>query len=114
MRRRSRQERIAAAQVTVRITNLADPDRYWEVLFLVDTRATNSLAPRQHLEAIGLEPRGRRRYELVVDVTVPEIEYMGEVVDGTIIFGEADVESLLGLTALESVGIEVDPRSQQL
>ena len=39
---------------------------------------------------------------------------MGEVVGGTVIEGKADMEPLLGLTALESVGIEVDPRSQQL
>jgi hypothetical protein len=30
---------------------------------------------------------------------------MGEVVGGTIIFGDADSEPILGVTALESVGI---------
>ena len=43
-----------------------------------------------------------------------EIEFMGEMVGGTILFGEPDVEPLLGLTALESVGIEVDPTTQRL
>ena len=33
---------------------------------------------------------------------------------GTIIFGNADAEPLLGVTALESVGIEVDPLNQRL
>ena len=32
----------------------------------------------------------------------------------TIIFGDADAESLLGVTALESVGVEVDPQNQRL
>ena len=111
---------MAATQVTVRITNPADRDRFWEGLFLVDTGATDSLVPRPHLEAIGLEPRGRRRCELAdgsllaVDVTVAEIEFMGEVVGGTVIFGQANAEPLLGLTALESVGIEVDPLNQRL
>ena len=50
--------------MTVRITNPADEERFWEGLFLVDTGATDSLVPRPHLEAIGLEPRGRRVYEL--------------------------------------------------
>ena len=49
-----------------------------------------------------------------MDAAVAKIEFMGEFVGGTVIFGEADVEPLLGLTALESVGIEVDPRSHQL
>ena len=113
-------EGMAATHVKVRITCPAAPDRFWEGLFLVDTSATDSLVPRPHLEAIGLEPTGRRTYELAdgrelaVDVTVAEIEFTGAVVGGTVIVGKADMEPLLGLTALESVGIEMDPRSQQL
>ena len=111
---------MGATHVTVRITNPADSDRYWEGLFLVDTGATDSLVPRPHLEAIGLEPEGKRVYELAdgseiaVDGAVAKIEFMGEFVGGTVIFGDADAEPLLGVTALESVGIEVDPVSQQL
>ena len=106
--------------VTVTIRNPADPDRAWEGLFLVDTGATDSLVPKQRLEAIGLQPRGRRVYELadgselVLDITVAEIEFMGETVGGTVIYGEANAEPLLGVTALESVGIEVDPVNQRL
>ncbi len=39
---------------------------------------------------------------------------MGETVAVNIIFGADDVEPILGVTALESVGIEVDPRNQRL
>lgn len=111
---------MGATHVTVRITNPADPDRFWEGLFLVDTGATDCLVPRPHLEAIGLGPRGQRVYELtdgselVQDVTVAEIEFMGEIVGGTIIFGDTDAEPLLGMTAMASVGIEVDPLNQRL
>ena len=45
---------------------------------------------------------------------VGQIEFMGEFVGGTIIFGNADAEPLLGITALESVGIEVDSLNQRL
>ena len=106
---------MEATHVTVTICNPAEPDRCWEGLFLVDTGATDSLVPRPHLEAIGLEPKGRRTYELAdgneiaTDITVGEIEFMGETVGGTILFGAADAEPLLGVTALESAGIEVDP-----
>lgn len=95
----SRGRKTGATQVTVRITNPADEERFWEGLFLVDTGATDSLVPRLHLEAIGLEPRGRRVYELAdgsdlsVDVTVAEIEFMGEVVGGTIIMGAGTTPS---------------------
>ncbi|MXX54100.1 MAG: clan AA aspartic protease [Dehalococcoidia bacterium] len=111
---------MGAIHVTVTIRNPADPDRAWEGLFLVDTGATDSLVPRPHLEAIGLQPRSERIYELAdgselrMDITVAEIEFMGEIVGGTIIYGEPGVEPLLGVTALESVGIEIDPLNQRL
>ena len=35
-------------------------------------------------------------------------------VGGVVVFVDNDAEPLLGLTALESAGIEVDPRNQQL
>ncbi len=111
---------MGTTHVTVRITNPAERDRYWEGLFLVDTETTDSQVPRPHLEAIGLAPKGSRTYQLadgsdlVLDVTTAEIEFMGEVVGGTIIMGAADAEPLLGVTALESAGIEVDPLNQRL
>ena len=111
---------MGATHVTVTIRNPAEPDRTWEGLFLVDTGATDSLVPRPHLESIGLIPKGQRVYELVdgreirMDITTADIEFMGEIVGGTILFGEANTEPLLGVTALESVGIEVDPLNQRL
>jgi hypothetical protein len=43
-----------------------------------------------------------------------EIRFMGEVTAGRVVFGPDDVEPLLGVTALESVGITVDPASRTL
>ena len=111
---------MGATHVTVVIRNPAEPERVWEGLFLVDTGATDCLVPRKHLEAIGLLPRTQRIYgladgsEIRLDVTGGEIQFMGETTWGTIVFGEDDAEPLLGVTALESVGIEVDPRNQTL
>jgi hypothetical protein len=39
---------------------------------------------------------------------------MGEVVGATVICGNDDAEPLLGVTALGSVGIAVDPQNQRL
>ena len=47
-------------------------------------------------------------------MTVAEVEFMGEKVGATVIYGPDDAEPILGVTALESAGIEVDPRSQRL
>lgn len=111
---------MGTTRVTVTVRNPADPDRYWEGLFLVDTGATDSLAPGPRLEALGLEPKGRRvcaladGTEVAIDVAVGEIEFMGETVGGTIRFGAADAEPVLGMTALESAGVEVDPLTRRL
>ena len=104
----------------VTIRNPADPERKWTGRFLVDTGAFDSLVPRSHLEAIGLEPLARERYVLAdgspieLSTTVGRIEFMGKIVGGTLVFGDADAEPLLGVTALESGGFEVDPRTQRL
>ena len=111
---------MGATHVTVTIRNPASQERSWEALFLVDTGATDSLVPRDQLEAIGLQALGQRRYELAngselnMDITIGRIEFMGEFVGGTIIMGEPGTEPILGVTALESVGIDVDPRNQTL
>jgi hypothetical protein len=39
---------------------------------------------------------------------------MGDIVGGTIIFGADDAEPIPGVTALESVGIEIDLGNQRL
>lgn len=111
---------MGATHVTVTIRNPAAPERSWQSLFLVDTGATDSLVPRDELESIGLNAKGRRSYELAdgselqLDITTADIEFMGEIVGGTIIMGEPGIEPILGVTALESVGIDVDPRNQTL
>ena len=111
---------MGATRVTVAIRNPAEPERVWQGLFLVDTGATDCLVPRQHLESIGLVPEGQRRYgladgrEVRLDIAVARIDFMGEFVGATVVFGEEDAEPLLGVTALESVGIEVDPLNQTL
>ena len=111
---------MGVTYVTAVVRNPAEPGRSWEGLFLVDTGAIDSLVPRTCVDAIGLRPKGQRVYgladgsEVRMDITTGDIEFMGEVVGSTIVIGDADAEPLLGVTALESVGIEVDPRNQQL
>ena len=111
---------MGAVQVTVAVVSPADTERRWEALFLVDTGATDCYVPRNRLREIGIKPVGKRVYELAdgtemtLEVGVAQIEFMGETVGATVIFGEDDTEPLLGVTVLESVGIEVDPLNQRL
>ena len=111
---------MGATRVTVTIRNPAKPDQVWDGLFLVDTGVMDCRIPRQYLESVGLAPLGSRTCRLSdgslirMDATVAVIEFMGEIVGGTIIMTNADTEPLLGLIPLQSAGIELDPQTQTL
>ncbi len=111
---------MGATHVTVTVKNPAEPHRTWEGEFLVDTGATDCLVPRKHLEAIGLVPEGQREYSLAdgrrisMDITVGRVEFMGGLTGVAIVMGDDNAEPLLGVTALESIGVEVDPVNQTL
>ena len=111
---------MGITQVTVAVRNPARPTKIWEGLFLVDTGAMDCMVPAKHLRALGLKRRGTRTYELAdgsevtFNTTVAEFEFMGETVGALVIFGPDDAEPMLGVTALESAGIEIDPRTQRL
>ena len=111
---------MGLTHVTAMVCNPADREKSWEGLFLVDTEAIDCLVPGIELRAIGLEPEAKRTYELangdevVMDVAVARVEFMGDVVGVTVIFGADDAEPIPGVTALESVGISVDPQTQRL
>ena len=106
--------------VPVIFRNPGDHSRYWEGPFVVDTGAVDCVVPRQHMEAIGLAPEGQREYTLAdgskirMDIAVARVEFMGEIAGVTIAMGDESCEPLLGVTALESMGIEVDPHNQEL
>ena len=104
--------------VALRPTDKVQPT--YEADFLVDTGASDSMAPGSALEESGFKAVGKMAYELA-DGTVTEypfglaiIEFMGEVTAGRIIFGPDNAEPILGVTALESVGILVDPTNKTL
>ena len=111
---------MGTTHVQVTIRNPADLSRSWEGRFLVDTGATESVVPASALTGIGIRPRVRREYELAdgrrqeFDVAGAELEFGREIVVGMVVFGPEGAEPLLGCTALESAGFEVDPRSQTL
>ncbi len=107
-------------QVTVTLKVPGSRDGGYEALFLVDTGATDSMAPGTELRTAGIEPIGRTSYELAngevqeYPFGLAQIEFMGEVTAGRVIFGPEGTEPILGVTALESVGITIDPANRTL
>jgi predicted aspartyl protease len=78
------------------------------------------MASAKQLRKIGISPVGRKVYELAdgtkkeYEFGIAVIEFMGEITAGRIIFGPDSVEPILGVEALESVGIIVDPKKRTL
>ena len=108
-------------RVNAIVRNPANFDRAWSGQFLVDTGAIDCVVPRQHLEAIGLTPMDNRVYgqadgrEVSMDITFGVIEFMdGRTAKDIVMVDDESAEPLLGVTVLESLGIEIDARNEQL
>ena len=108
-------------RVNAIVRNPADLDRAWEGIFLVDTGAIDCVVPKHYLEAIGLAPMDSRVYgladgrEIRLDVTGGVIDFMGgRTLKDIVMLDDEDAEPLLGVTVLESLGIEIDARNERL
>jgi predicted aspartyl protease len=109
-------------KVAVKVANPTDPSRFFEEEFWVDTGAIYSFAPEDRLEAIGVAPLrtrdliladGRRDRRLMGEAlfTLPELE---ETLTCPVVFAPKGSLYLLGATALENFGVDVDPTTKQL
>ena len=111
---------MGLTHVTVTVKPLGGAAGSYQADFLVDTGATDTLLPSSALKAAGIAPAGKTAYELADGSVVEypfglaQIEFMGEVTAGRVIFGPETADPLLGVTALESVGILVDPTHKTL
>jgi len=111
---------VGLTHVNVCLRSFLKAEKSFEADFLVDTGATDCFASGASLRKAGIEPVGKSTYELANGTIVAyeyglaSIEFMGEITSGRIIFGPDGIEPKLGVTALESVGILVDPARKTL
>ena len=106
----------------VRVSNSKKPELFFEEEFWIDTGALYSFAPEDNLERIGVEPSATRN--LVLADGRQETRLLGfcdfqiEGLEGTIpcpiIFAPKGSLFLIGATALENFGVEVDPIQKRL
>jgi len=111
---------MGLTHVKVSLRSLNDPNGSYESEFLVDSGASDSMAPASELHRIGVEPTGTRAYE-IADGTTHEYqvgyvwaEVMGESTASRVIFGPDEAAPLLGVITLESLGLTIDPVNQVL
>jgi clan AA aspartic protease len=111
---------MGLTHVTTTVRRLAGRGKGFAAEFLVDTGAVDCLAPAKALRKAGIKPEGKNVYELA-DGSPVELEYgfarislMGEETVTPIIFGPEGSEPILGVLALEGLGISVDPKTRSL
>ena len=106
----------------IRISNIKDPDRFFEEEFWVDTGALYSFVPENCLEGIGVEPSVTRNLVLadgrqdtrLLGFCNFQVEGLEGIIPCPVIFAPKDSLFLLGATALENFGVEVDPIQKTL
>lgn len=113
-------DNVGFIHVPVSVKTPGDVRDGYEGLFLVDTGAIDSMAPSSELKRAGIQPIATKTYELAdgsrreYTFGLAQIEFMGEITAGRVIFGPEDSEPFLGVTALEAAGVTIDPTTQTL
>ena len=115
---------MGLTHVAVELSQIHSKDengqRTYSAEFLVDTGAMDSMAPASELRKIGIEPVGKRFYELAsgefqeYEHGIAQVSFMGEVTWTDIIFGPDKCGPILGVITLENAGFLVDPKNQRL
>src|SRR5262245_40731412 len=111
--------KMGLTHVAVKIGQLGSNNLY-DAEFLVDTGAIDSMAPASELRRVGIQPSGKRAYELAsgeiheYEFGLAELRFMGEITSTDIIFGPENTEPILGVIALEGAGFIVDPKNRVL
>ena len=107
-------------RVSIKVRNPQQPRLEAELELLADAGAIYSVIPSKTLESIKIERRSMRRMKLadgrVIEryLGIAEIEVRGETAHSNVIFGKDDDASVLGVTALEELGLQVDPLTGEL
>jgi clan AA aspartic protease len=107
-------------EVKVKLASLATPMLAEEISLLVDTGATLSWIPREILERLGVAPLSRLPFTLADgrtlerDVTAVLLTIDSRKAPVEVAFGEPGEEAVLGATALEGLGLLVDPVAKKL
>ncbi len=106
----------------VKLSNSKKPELSFEEEFWIDTGALYSFVPEDYLQRIGVEPAATRKLVLadgrqdtrLLGFCDFQIEGLEGSIPCAVVFGPKGSLFLLGATALETFGVEVDPVQKTL
>src|SRR5262245_2156460 len=111
---------MGLTDITMTISNPADPARERELTFLIDSGAIFAVVPREILEELGIKPIRVEQFSLADcthirrEVGAATFTYQGKSSPAPVIFGEPGDAVLLGVVALEVLGLVFDPLRRTL
>ncbi|MEO0414552.1 MAG: clan AA aspartic protease [Verrucomicrobiota bacterium] len=111
---------MGQVHVTAQLSDLAENHPPYEEEFLVDTGAIDCMAPGDQLRLAGMAVEGENIYELAsgesdkYEYGFARGSFMGFETVTQVMFGPDACEPIIGVVALENVGISVDPVSRTL
>lgn len=111
---------MALTYLKVTISNPADPKKSKQMEFLIDSGAIYSIVPKKILNELGIKPEETREFILANGQSLARklggirYKYNGHVGFAPVIFGEKNDSLLLGVTALESMGMALNPLKREL
>lgn len=111
---------MGAVYATFGVTNPRHPEREVPLELLVDTGALYSVLPISVLRELAIDPQERKTFKTAdgrrIERAVGEAVFAFNGERGTckVVFGVEEDATVLGVTALETLGLEVDPTSGTL
>ncbi len=105
--------------IDIDVANVGEPDKRETVRLLVDTGALITVIPATLLVRLGIRPMGTRNYRgfggtIRRPVGAALFTYQEDVAGGSVIFGEPEDPTVLGVTVIEALGYIVDPINHRL
>lgn len=111
---------MGMTHVKMKISNPRHPHKKRDVIFLVDSGAFYSFVNQDVLKDLGLRSNGKKEF-ILADGSYIERKYSnaffeleGSVGAAPVIFAQEGDENLLGATALESLGLLLNPIKRTL
>jgi len=104
----------------IKLYNPYDLSKCLDLELLVDTGSTYTWIRRSKLRGLGIRPMGRRKFRTIENRIIEReigeavIECLGRRATTIVVFAEERDNEVLGLHALEGLGLEVDPVTKQL
>ncbi len=111
---------LGEVRAKVRLRAWPGGERCEEVELTVDTGSTYSWIPGPVLQRLGVRPVRRARFRTIEGRVIERwvghalMEYGGEEAPTVVVFAEEGDACVLGLHALEALGLEVDPMTGEL